>query len=94
MFAAELNRDPRLLRHACWRHFTRTRCDKLLYLIFDKLPREKILKRVKFHDRPLLDAMVAQNKGIYVALSHYGSHHVLVLLTALHGLPRRRRPRP
>lgn len=85
VFANETNRDPGYLRRACLRHFTRTRCDKLLYLIFDKLPREKILKRIKFPDRQLLDDMLAREKGVYVALSHYGSHHVLVLLTALMG---------
>ncbi len=85
VFAQELSRDPRFLRRACLRHFTRTRCDKLLYLIFDKLPREKILNRIRFHDRKLLDDMVSRNKGVYVALSHYGSHHVLGLLTALMG---------
>ena len=30
-------------------------------------------------------AIVAREKGVYVGLSHYGSHHVLVLLTALLG---------
>lgn len=73
------------LKHACLRHFMRTRCDKLLYLIFDKLPREKILKRIKFHRREILDAALARNKGAYVCLSHNGSHHVLILLMALQG---------
>jgi lauroyl/myristoyl acyltransferase len=78
-------KDKRFIRRASWRHFTRTRCDKLFYLIFDKLPKEKILKRIKFHDRQLLDDALARNKGVYVCLSHYGSHHVLVLLAALLG---------
>lgn len=77
--------DRAFLRQACLRHFTRTRCDKLLYLIFDKLPREKILKRVKFHNKHILDEALARNKGVYCCLSHYGSHHVLVLLMALMG---------
>lgn len=77
--------DPAFLRRACLRHFTRTRADKLLYLIFDKLPREKILKRVKFHGKDILDEAIARNKGVYCCLSHYGSHHVLVLLMALMG---------
>jgi len=68
-----------------WQHFTRTRCDKLFYLIFDKLPRDKILKRVKFHDRDILDEAVQRGKGVYVSMSHNGSHHVCVLLMALMG---------
>lgn len=76
---------PRTARWACWRHFTRTRCDKLFYLIFDKLPREKILKRVRFHNRRLIDEALKRNKGVYVCLSHHGSHHVLVLLMTLLG---------
>ncbi len=78
-------RSKRFLRQACRRHFTRIRCDKLLYLIFDKLPREKIFKRIKFVNKEILDAALARDKGVYVCLSHYGSHHVLVLLAALMG---------
>ena len=67
------------------RFFMRTRCDKLLYLIFDKLPKEKILKRLRFHNRELLDRELARGKGVYVTLSHHGSHHVGSLLMALLG---------
>jgi lauroyl/myristoyl acyltransferase len=73
------------VRGACLRHFTRTRCDKLFYLIFDKLPREKILRRIKFHGKEILDDAIARNKGVYCCLSHNGSHHVLLLLMALMG---------
>lgn len=77
--------DRRFIRHATLRHFMRTRSDKLLYLIFDKLPKEKILKRVKWHQREILDEAVARGKGAYVCLSHVGSHHVVGLLMALMG---------
>ncbi len=76
---------PASARGACRQHFMRTRCDKLFYLIFDKLPREKILKRIKFHDRHVIDDALARNKGLYVCMSHHGSHHVLILLMALLG---------
>jgi lauroyl/myristoyl acyltransferase len=76
---------PASARGACRQHFMRTRCDKLFYLIFDKLPREKILKRVKFHNREMIDDALARNKGLYVCMSHHGSHHVLILLMALMG---------
>jgi len=73
------------MRRACLHHFTRTRCDKLFYLIFDKLPREKILKRVRFHNRHNLDEALARHCGAYVCMSHVGSHHVCILLMALLG---------
>lgn len=65
--------------------FHRTRCDKLLYLIFDHLPKEKILRRIRFHGRQHLDAALANGNGVYVMLSHQGSHHVAALLMALLG---------
>jgi lauroyl/myristoyl acyltransferase len=79
------DKDKRFIGRACRRHFMRMRCDKLFYLIFDKLPKEKILRRIKFQDKHIFDEAVARNKGVYVCLSHSGSHHVLVLLAALLG---------
>jgi len=67
------------------RYFRRTRCDKLLYLIFDWLPKEKILRRIKFRGREYLDEALRRGNGIYVMLSHHGSHHVAGLLMALLG---------
>jgi lauroyl/myristoyl acyltransferase len=66
-------------------YFRRTRCDKLLYVIFDRLPREKILRRIRFHGRQYLDEALQRGNGIYVMLSHHGSHHVAGLLMALLG---------
>lgn len=66
-------------------YFRRTRCDKLYYLIFDRLPREKILSRIRFHGRQYLDDALARGHGVYVMLSHNGSHHVAGLLMALLG---------
>jgi lauroyl/myristoyl acyltransferase len=73
------------LQSHCLQYFQRVRCDKLYYLIFDKLPKEKILKRIKFHDREVLHEALSHNKGVFVALSHCGSHHVAGLLMALLG---------
>jgi len=70
---------------ACYRYFVRTRCDKLFYLIFDKLPREKILRRIRMPDRDMIDRLLGQNKGLYVCMSHTGSHHVVIQLMALMG---------
>jgi len=69
----------------CWQNFVRTRCDKLFYLIFDKLPREKIIKRIRLHNRKAFDEAVRMDKGVYVSMSHNGSHHVCILLMALLG---------
>lgn len=69
----------------CWQHCMRTRCDKLFYLIFDKLPREKITNRIKYHNKEYLDEGLKRGKGAYVLMSHNGSHHVAVLLMALMG---------
>lgn len=66
-------------------YFRRTRCDKLFYLIFDRLPREKIMRRIRFHGRQHLDEGLARGRGVYVMLSHHGSHHVAGLLMALLG---------
>jgi lauroyl/myristoyl acyltransferase len=77
--------EPKTRRWACLNYFMRTRADKLFYLIFDKLPRHKILNRVKFHDRHLVDEACARGKGVYVCLSHHGSHHVLILIATILG---------
>jgi len=66
-------------------YFCRTRCDKLFYLIFDRLPREKIMRRIRFHGRAYLDDGLARGHGVYVMMSHHGSHHVAALLMALLG---------
>lgn len=77
--------DRATARSACLQHFIRTRCDKLFYLIFDKLPKEEILARVRFPREADLAAEVTRGKGMYVCLSHIGSHHVLALIMALKG---------
>ena len=65
--------------------FRRTRCDKLFYLVFDRLPREKLVKRIKFFGREHIDDALARGNGVYLMGSHTGSQHVLTLLLALLG---------
>lgn len=77
--------SKRRLRTIIRGYFRRTRCDKMLYLVFDRLPKEKILKRIRFHGREHLDDALARSRGAYVLLSHTGSHHVAGLLMALLG---------
>ena len=66
-------------------YFRRTRCDKLYYLIFDRLPREKIMRRIKPKGFEHLDTALERGNGVYVMLSHNGSHHVAGVLMALLG---------
>lgn len=83
VFAEGISRKRvRKITHAA---FCRTRCDKLFYLVFDLLPREKIMSRIRFHGRQNLDDALARGHGVYVMLSHVGSHHVAGLLMALLG---------
>jgi len=76
---------PKSVHKACLQQFMRLRCDKLFYLIFDRLPREKILHRIRFENLEVLEQALSHNRGVYVCMSHHGSHHVLILLMALMG---------
>lgn len=76
---------PSRRRLIVWRYFRRIRCDKMIYLILDKVPRDKLLKRVRWHGREHLDTALARGKGAYIMLAHYGSHHVAGLILALLG---------
>jgi lauroyl/myristoyl acyltransferase len=67
------------------RYFIRVRCDKMFYTIMDRVPRDRILARVReFNIERLHDAM-ARKKGVYAALCHFGSHYVAGLIMALKG---------
>lgn len=68
-----------------WRYFCRIRCDKMLYLILDKVPRHKLLSRIRWHGKEHLDTALANGKGAYIMLAHYGSHHVAGFMLALLG---------
>ncbi len=57
-------------------HFIRTRCDKLFYLVFDRLTRSEATKRFEIVNRSLIDDAIARGGGVYIALSHLGAHHV------------------
>jgi lauroyl/myristoyl acyltransferase len=70
---------------ATYRFFTRLRCDKTIYLIFDKIPKHKILERIEFENRHYLDDALARGHGLYVMISHYGSNYLAGLLMALYG---------
>lgn len=67
------------------RHFIRTRCDKLFFLIFDHLPADEARARFRVLNRRLLDEGLARGRGAYVALSHTGPQHVAGLLMLMLG---------
>lgn len=66
-------------------HFMQTRCDKLFYLIFDRIPRAKAETLLTIGNRAQLDESLAQGRGVYMAMSHHGAHHVAGMLLAVHG---------
>jgi lauroyl/myristoyl acyltransferase len=72
-------------RRMARRYFMRIRCDKMFYTIMDRIPRNKLMNRIKPRGRKYVDAALAQNRGVYIALCHFGSFHVAGLLGALLG---------
>ena len=86
-YAHVLGRQPATAerRRATREFFRRTRCDKLFYLIFDRIPRATAESLFAIENQPLLDAALARGHGVYVALSHHGSHHAAAMLLALRG---------
>jgi len=83
VFGNVLSRSRR--RRETLGHFRISRCDKVLYLIMDLLPRASVLGRFHIGNRELLDQGLAGGNGVYVALSHHGAHHVAGLCLALLG---------
>jgi len=83
-----LERRPTGPERRKWTHafFVRTRCDKLFYLIIDRLPREKIDALVSVSDEALLHGALARGRGALFGLQHMGSHHIGGMLLALQGL--------
>jgi len=83
LFRDELPRARR--RRACWRLFVNTRCDKLFFLIFDRLPQRVFEERFKWVDVEGLEAALRSGSGAYVAMSHFGAHHIAILMMSLRG---------
>lgn len=66
-------------------YFTRSRCDKLFYLVFDRIPRAKAMTLLSIGNQELLDEALSRGRGVYMAMSHHGALHVVSLLMALRG---------
>ncbi len=62
-----------------------TRCDKLYYLVFDRIPRETAFSSLTIRNQELLDRALMAGNGVYLALCHHGPLHVAAMLMALRG---------
>lgn len=76
---------PAERRKATREFFMRNRCDRIFYLIFDRLGRDKAMSLLTIENKDLLDTALARGRGVYVAMSHHGPYHVVAMLVALHG---------
>ena len=81
----EESADAAWRRRVTHRYFMRIRCDKMFYTIMDRIPRDTLLGRMNLIGRERLDRALADGKGAFVALCHYGSHHIAGLTMALLG---------
>lgn len=77
--------SPARVRLITWRYFMRIRCDKMFYTIMDRIPRDKLFKRIKLKGIDQIDEALQRGRGVYVALCHFGSHHIAGLMMALLG---------
>ncbi len=76
---------PTERRRATREHFRRTRCDKLFYLIFDRIGRDEAMALFSIRNKDMLDEASRRGRGVYLAMSHHGPHHIAGMLMALHG---------
>jgi len=72
-------------RRLARRFFMQNRCDKLFFLVLDRIPRDRVISLLSITNRDLLDSAVARGHGAYLAFSHHGAHHVTGLLLAIQG---------
>lgn len=63
----------------------RSRCDKLFYMIFDCIPRPQAETMLIIDNEELLHQVVDRGRGVYVALAHQSSIHVVGMLLCLRG---------
>lgn len=66
-------------------HFMQTRCDKLFYLIFDRIPRDVAIASLTLDNGKALDDALALGRGAYVALCHHGPLHISGMLMTIRG---------
>jgi len=69
------------------RYFVQTRYDKILFLLLDTLPPDRARSLFRFDGKAAFDEALAQGRGLYLALSHHGPHHILAIFFSLCGYP-------
>jgi len=68
------------IRRACWRHFVRLRNDKMLFLIVDRMDDRRMSRRFKIINEHLLTEALQRGRGVYLAMCHLGSQHLIMHL--------------
>lgn len=78
---------PPMGRRVSWslRHFRQSRCDRIFYLVFDSIPRDRARSLFTISNEELLLGGRSSFGGAYVALSHHGPHHVAGMLMSVSG---------
>ncbi len=66
-------------------YFMRGRCDRIFYLIFDRIPREQARSLFTITNRQWIDEAISEGRGVYIALSHHGAHHITAMFLVLEG---------
>lgn len=77
--------SPKDRRRATREYFMRSRCDKLFYLIVDRISQDVAENLLTIENQQVLDEAMARGHGAYLALSHHGALHVLAMLMSLRG---------
>lgn len=67
------------------KHFRQSRCDRIFYLVFDSIPRDRARELFHISNEQLLLGGRESFGGAYIALSHYGAHHVVGTLMSVAG---------
>ena len=82
-----LGRKPstRERRRFTKQYFQRQRCDKIFYLVFDRIPRHQAELLLSIEPKAMIEAAMADGKGVYMAMSHFGAQHVAGMLLAVQG---------
>lgn len=68
-------------------YFIRSRCDKLFYLLLDRVSPDQVESVFTINNRSLLDDALARGKGVYIAMSHHGPQLATGMLLSLSGYP-------
>ncbi len=72
-------------RRIALKYFCRTRCDKMIYTIIDRIDEKKLLDRFHIEGKEYFDSAISRGKGTFFMFSHQGSHHLGGIFMALSG---------